>query len=246
MVDVYRLDTGVNTRKSVLVAHCVSLGEPVLIVSAKKQTNRLIWKGEPIIDDSRCPVVKEYLEGNVTPHSMSGVSFLVSLDVYANTIPSPNRQRISEPAIEVSPVAVDDGEECKCHRGHDTEGEMVRCEECDTWQHILCHYESVDKIPALHCCSSACQDKYLEEKKTARKQKFLGDAQKTNPVHIKEEDGEEEYVFNRATPLEFSLIHQSVPTTSSLNKENRDHHQSTPATNTNRSNTYLPSPIPSV
>ena len=291
-VDVDCWDINVHTRQSVLVAHCASLCEPVVVVSAKKHTNRLmIWKGLHTIDDGYCPIVKEYVEENGARRNMGKVALPVCLHVYANLVPGRKRNRVPEPNIAGPPAADDDGEVCKCHCGNDTEGEMVRCEECDTWQHVSCFYESAEKIPALHCCSLACQDKYLEEKRLAKRRKSSGNGQETNPVNIKDEDGEEasilnkfmpqnhpltdqsapatsllnkenrggqktnpvfikdedceeESVFNRALPQQLSLIDQSVTPTSSLTKENRGRHLGTPATST--SNTYLPSPIPSV
>jgi hypothetical protein len=58
---------------------------------------------------------------------------------------------------------------CLCGRNV-PEGEMVLCEECDTWQHIVCYYPS-ELIPAVHFCEG-CGSKYLDAKRNAKRQKL--------------------------------------------------------------------------
>jgi hypothetical protein len=58
---------------------------------------------------------------------------------------------------------------CLCGRNF-PEGEMVLCEECDTWQHIVCYYPS-EIIPAVHFCEG-CGSKYLDAKRNAKRQKL--------------------------------------------------------------------------
>jgi hypothetical protein len=47
---------------------------------------------------------------------------------------------------------------------------MVLCEECDTWQHIVCYYPS-EVVPAVHFCEN-CGSKYLDARRDAKRQKL--------------------------------------------------------------------------
>jgi len=47
---------------------------------------------------------------------------------------------------------------------------MVLCEECDTWQHIVCYYPS-EVVPAVHFCED-CGLKYLDARRGAKRQKL--------------------------------------------------------------------------
>jgi hypothetical protein len=47
---------------------------------------------------------------------------------------------------------------------------MVLCEECDTWQHIVCYYPS-RVVPAVHFCEN-CGSKYLDARRDAKRQKL--------------------------------------------------------------------------
>lgn len=58
---------------------------------------------------------------------------------------------------------------CRCGRNA-PEGEMVLCEECDTWQHIVCYYPS-EVVPAVHFCED-CGSKYLDARRDAKRQKL--------------------------------------------------------------------------
>jgi hypothetical protein len=58
---------------------------------------------------------------------------------------------------------------CRCGRNA-SEGEMVLCEECDTWQHIVCYYPS-QLVPAVHFCED-CGLKYLDARRDAKRQKL--------------------------------------------------------------------------
>jgi hypothetical protein len=71
-----------------------------------------------------------------------------------------------------NPIVRDDSGDvtlCLCGRNV-PEGEMVLCEECDTWQHIVCYYPS-DLVPAVHFCED-CGSKYLDAKRDAKRQKL--------------------------------------------------------------------------
>ena len=71
-----------------------------------------------------------------------------------------------------NPVVRDDkGDVMLCLCGRNVpKGEMVRCEECDTWQHIVCYYPS-ELVPAVHFCED-CGSKYLDAKRNAKRQKL--------------------------------------------------------------------------
>lgn len=47
---------------------------------------------------------------------------------------------------------------------------MVMCEECDTWQHIICYYPN-ELVPAVHFCED-CGSKYQDAKQAAKRQKI--------------------------------------------------------------------------
>jgi len=66
---------------------------------------------------------------------------------------------------------------CRCGRNA-PEGEMVLCEECDTWQHIVCYYPS-EVVPAVHFCED-CGSKYLDARRDAKRQKLESQSASTN------------------------------------------------------------------
>jgi PHD-finger len=74
--------------------------------------------------------------------------------------------------IPSNPIVRDDkGDVTLCLCGRNVpEGEMVLCEECDTWQHIVCYYPS-ELVPAVHFCEN-CGSKYLDAKRSAKRQKL--------------------------------------------------------------------------
>jgi hypothetical protein len=68
-------------------------------------------------------------------------------------------------------MVCNNGDVTLCFCGHDVpEGEMVLCEECDTWQHVVCYYPS-ELVPAVHFCED-CGEKYLDAKRNAKRQKL--------------------------------------------------------------------------
>ena len=74
--------------------------------------------------------------------------------------------------IPSNPIVHDDKGDitlCRCGRNA-PEGEMVLCEECDTWQHIVCYYPS-EVVPAVHFCED-CGSKYLDARRDAKRQKL--------------------------------------------------------------------------
>jgi hypothetical protein len=45
----------------------------------------------------------------------------------------------------------------------DVDGYTVLCEECDTWQHIACYYESASHVPDVHECAD-CRPRPVDAK----------------------------------------------------------------------------------
>lgn len=70
----------------------------------------------------------------------------------------------------------------KCVCGYDDDdGSTVLCEECDTWQHILCYYYK-KTIPDIHLCTDCAPENsksdvnVREAKDRQRKQRSAGKA----------------------------------------------------------------------
>lgn len=58
---------------------------------------------------------------------------------------------------------------CICGHGHN-DGNTVLCEVCDTWQHILCYYESTDRVPDVHECVD-CSPRRIDASRAMGKQR---------------------------------------------------------------------------
>ncbi|KAF2475680.1 uncharacterized protein BDR25DRAFT_87733 [Lindgomyces ingoldianus] len=58
---------------------------------------------------------------------------------------------------------------CICGFSED-DGNTVLCEKCDTWQHIVCYYESTHHVPDVHECSD-CYPRPIDSKGAAEKQR---------------------------------------------------------------------------
>lgn len=59
----------------------------------------------------------------------------------------------------------------KCICGFaDDDGNTVLCEKCDTWQHIVCYYESAHHVPDVHECAD-CLPRPIDTKAAAEKQR---------------------------------------------------------------------------
>ncbi|KAJ5881647.1 uncharacterized protein N7529_000319 [Penicillium soppii] len=57
---------------------------------------------------------------------------------------------------------------CVC-RFEDDDGHTVFCERCDTWQHIICYYESKEDVPDVHNCVD-CEPRYVDRRRAVHKQ----------------------------------------------------------------------------
>ncbi|KAJ4370994.1 SET domain-containing protein 3 [Didymella sp. IMI 355093] len=59
----------------------------------------------------------------------------------------------------------------KCICGFaDDDGNTVLCEKCDTWQHIVCYYESAEHVPDVHECTD-CSPRLVDSRRAAEKQR---------------------------------------------------------------------------
>jgi hypothetical protein len=58
---------------------------------------------------------------------------------------------------------------CICGYAED-DGSTVLCEKCDTWQHIVCYYESSQNVPDIHECAD-CLPRPVDIKGAAEKQR---------------------------------------------------------------------------
>lgn len=60
----------------------------------------------------------------------------------------------------------------KCICGYaDDDGNTVLCEKCDTWQHIVCYYESAQHVPDVHECAD-CLPRLVDAKSASEKQRI--------------------------------------------------------------------------
>ncbi|RAR00401.1 hypothetical protein DDE82_007312 [Stemphylium lycopersici] len=60
----------------------------------------------------------------------------------------------------------------KCICGYaDDDGNTVLCEKCDTWQHIVCYYESAQHVPDVHECAD-CLPRHVDAKTASEKQRI--------------------------------------------------------------------------
>lgn len=59
----------------------------------------------------------------------------------------------------------------KCICGFaDDDGNTVLCEKCDTWQHIVCYYESAQHVPDVHECAD-CLPRPIDARSASEKQR---------------------------------------------------------------------------
>ncbi|KAF2113459.1 hypothetical protein BDV96DRAFT_478010, partial [Lophiotrema nucula] len=59
---------------------------------------------------------------------------------------------------------------CICGFPED-DGNTVLCEKCNTWQHIVCYYESTQHVPDIHECTD-CFPRTVDAKKAAERQRL--------------------------------------------------------------------------
>lgn len=93
----------------------------------------------------------------------------------------PYGDHISPPYTNGSPAldGAHDEEESstiKCICGFaDDDGDTVLCEKCDTWQHIVCYYESAEFVPEVHECTD-CHPRPVDRRKAIEKQTLRREA----------------------------------------------------------------------
>lgn len=65
----------------------------------------------------------------------------------------------------------------KCICGYsDDDGNTVLCEKCDTWQHIVCYYDSAHNVPEVHECTD-CLPRSVDAKGATEKQRIRREQQ---------------------------------------------------------------------
>ncbi|KAF2125079.1 hypothetical protein P153DRAFT_120063 [Dothidotthia symphoricarpi CBS 119687] len=66
----------------------------------------------------------------------------------------------------------DESSTIKCICGFsDDDGNTVLCEKCDTWQHIVCYYESAHHVPDVHECTD-CLPRPVDSRSASEKQRL--------------------------------------------------------------------------
>ncbi|KAF2748749.1 hypothetical protein M011DRAFT_337117 [Sporormia fimetaria CBS 119925] len=69
-----------------------------------------------------------------------------------------------------NPAADEESSTIKCICGFsDDDGNTVLCEKCNTWQHILCYYESAHLVPDVHECTD-CFPRPVDKKRASENQ----------------------------------------------------------------------------
>jgi len=82
----------------------------------------------------------------------------------------------SHAAVDAAIEEEDEDEEeesylIKCICGiSDDDGNTVLCEKCNTWQHIVCFYDSVGHVPDVHECTD-CLPRFVDVKRAVEKQR---------------------------------------------------------------------------
>ncbi|KAF9734811.1 hypothetical protein PMIN06_000725 [Paraphaeosphaeria minitans] len=84
--------------------------------------------------------------------------------------PPPPAFTNGSPALE-RPIVDEESSTIKCICGFsDDDGNTVLCEKCDTWQHIVCYYESASHVPDVHECVD-CLPRPIDRKSALEKQR---------------------------------------------------------------------------
>src|SRR5690242_2061187 len=84
--------------------------------------------------------------------------------------PPPPAYSTGSPGLDGA-VEEDESSTIKCICGFaDDDGNTVLCERCDTWQHIVCYYESAEHVPDVHECTD-CSPRPVDSRRAADKQR---------------------------------------------------------------------------
>lgn len=93
-----------------------------------------------------------------------------SVAFYAGPPPPPPAYLNGSPTLE-STIDDDESSTIKCICGFsDDDGNTVLCEKCDTWQHIVCYYESAHHVPEVHECTD-CLPRPIDSRSASEKQR---------------------------------------------------------------------------
>ena len=156
--------------QSVVVASGKTLSEPVIIVPAQRGSTELrIWTGEDSNDQNEPGLIYKFFDRDKSSGPASGRPSTALITSGAKPVPNMPSRITEEEDITI----------CRCKRPTVAEGEMVLCEECTTWQHILCYYPN-GQVPAVHFCEE-CGSKYHDKKRAAKRQKI--DPEAASPRH---------------------------------------------------------------
>ncbi|KAF2999743.1 hypothetical protein E8E13_004647 [Curvularia kusanoi] len=89
---------------------------------------------------------------------------------FYGTGPTPPVYSHGSPGLDGT-VEEDESSTIKCICGFaDDDGNTVLCEKCDTWQHIVCYYESAEHVPDVHECTD-CSPRVVDSRRAADKQR---------------------------------------------------------------------------
>ncbi|KAF1913186.1 hypothetical protein BDU57DRAFT_532267 [Ampelomyces quisqualis] len=108
-----------------------------------------------------------------------GCRHVSSLTAHAEPQPAPSalENGLTSPACANGSPTLDraiqeeESSTIKCICGFaDDDGNTVLCEKCDTWQHIVCYYESAQHVPDVHECAD-CSPRPIDSKGASEKQR---------------------------------------------------------------------------
>lgn len=93
-----------------------------------------------------------------------------SLALYGGPPQPPAYTNGSPPPLDTT-IEEEESSTIKCICGFsDDDGNTVLCEKCDTWQHIVCYYESANHVPEVHECAD-CAPRAIDSKSATDKQR---------------------------------------------------------------------------
>ncbi|KAH7121225.1 hypothetical protein B0J11DRAFT_414559, partial [Dendryphion nanum] len=85
--------------------------------------------------------------------------------------PPPPAYTNGSPALDGT-IEEEESSTIKCICGYsDDDGNTVLCEKCDTWQHIVCYYDSAHNVPDVHECTD-CLPRSVDAKGATEKQRL--------------------------------------------------------------------------
>jgi len=116
-----------------------------------------------------------------SPDSSSGEAEDEAIELVTSTTEHPPAGDISTAFLggpqrleELAEQKTEEGHPIKCictYRGGD--GNVVYCDNCETWQHIECYYPN-QNVPELHRCAD-CEPRPLDRKLATERQKYRGE-----------------------------------------------------------------------